>query len=175
MTPIGVKVRKIRNLYVLIVYAGGSRKRILSRRVARRAWPVPAEGDVVRAKGKRLRVTSVETRIEQREEAIEHTTLVFTRAMPRRRTRRREPAATNVVRMPTGDASVVAEFMRYHVLVRVFDGDPDAWLAHLQRDGDESDLRFVRWIRSRLRRDPALLASIRKMVDATPFWRAAEA
>jgi len=162
VAPIGVKSRKNRNLYVLVVYAPGSRSRILSRRVVRR---VPAAGEVVCVKRKRLRVTSVEVR--------EHETLVFTRATSRKRARRRQP--TNVVRMPTGDSSVVAGFIRYHVLVRVFDGDPDAWLAHLQRDGDDGDLRFVRWIRSRLRRDPALLASIRKMVDATPFWHAAEA
>jgi hypothetical protein len=72
------------------------------------------------------------------------------------------------------DPSVIAQFIRYHVLVRVFGGDPDAWLADIRaRGGDQSDLRFVRWVRSRLRRDPALLATIRRMVDATPFWRAA--
>jgi hypothetical protein len=62
------------------------------------------------------------------------------------------------------------------VLVRVYDGDPDAWLAQLRERGDDrGDERFVRWIRSRLRRDPSLLSSIRQMVDATPFWRAARA
>lgn len=82
-----------------------------------------------------------------------------------------EEPPTNVVPMPTGDASVIAEFLRYHVLVRVFDGNPDAWLAHLRAHGsDDDDVRFVRWIRTQLRRDPALLASIRKMVEATPFW-----
>jgi len=84
--------------------------------------------------------------------------------------------ATNVVRIPQGEISVVAQFIRYHVLVRVFDGDPDAWLAELEEHGgDEADVRFARWIRSRLRQDPTLLPSIRRMVDATPFWRAAEA
>jgi hypothetical protein len=29
--------------------------------------------------------------------------------------------------------------------------------------------------RSRLRQDPSLRVAIRKMVDATPFWRVAEA
>jgi len=75
--------------------------------------------------------------------------------------------------MPHGDSSVVAQFLRYHVLVRVYDGDADAWLADLGARGDDGgDARFVRWIRSRLRRDPRLLVSIRKMVAATPFWRA---
>jgi hypothetical protein len=78
--------------------------------------------------------------------------------------------------MPAADGSVVAEFLRFHVLVRVYDGDPDAWLAELRERGDEgADVRFVRWIRARLRKDPTLLGEIRRMVDATPFWRAADA
>jgi hypothetical protein len=44
----------------------------------------------------------------------------------------------------------------------------------MERGGDDGDVRFVRWIRSRLRQDPALIVSIRRMVDATPFWRAAQ-
>ncbi len=78
--------------------------------------------------------------------------------------------------MPNGPNSVVAQFIRYHVLIRVYDGDADAWMAQLQeRGGDEGDVRFVRWIRSRVRKDPAFMPAIRRMVDATPFWRAAEA
>ena len=175
MTRIGVKVRQIRNLYVLVVFAPSSRKRILQRRARRRPWPLPERGDVLRVARTRVRVTSLATRVERDGDRVEHITEVYTRAMVQKRVRRAE-TATNVVRMPTGDGSVVAEFLRYHVLVRVFDGDPDAWLAHLHERGDEGgDVRFVRWIRSRLRQDPTLLASIRKMVDATPFWRVAEA
>lgn len=75
--------------------------------------------------------------------------------------------------MPRGDDSQVAQFLRYHVLIRVYDGDADAWIAQLQqRGGDEGDIRFARWVRSRMRRDPGMLVAIRRMVDATPFWRA---
>lgn len=85
-------------------------------------------------------------------------------------------APSKVVRMPHGDNSMVAQFIRYHVLIRVFDGDADAWLAQLQEQGgDEGDVRFARWIRSRVRQDPALMGAIRRMVEATPFWRVAEA
>ena len=175
MARIGVKLLQIRNLYVLVVFAPGSRRRVLQRRAARRPWPPLEPGNVLRAGRKPVRVTSVAMHVERHPDRIEHVTEVFTRAMSRRRVRRAE-TATNVVRMPTGDGSVVAEFLRYHVLVRVFDGDPDAWLAQLrERGGDGGDVRFVRWIRSRLRQDPTLIASIRKMVDATPFWRVAEA
>lgn len=78
--------------------------------------------------------------------------------------------------MPLGENSPVAQLLRYHVLIQVYDGDPDAWLTQLEeRDGDEGDIRFARWVRSRIRRDPGMLVSIRRMVAATPFWRAAEA
>jgi hypothetical protein len=175
VTPIGVKLRQIRNLYVLEVFEAGSRRRILERRVAKRPWLAPARGDVLSAGRRKLRVTSVGARVERHGDRIEHVIEIYTRAIARKRV----PSAglaTNVVRMPTGDGSTVAEFLRYHVLVRVFDGDPDAWLAHLREGGgNDGDIRFVRWIRSRLRQDPSLLISIRKMVDATPFWRVAEA
>src|SRR5688500_18900385 len=121
LTPMRVKIREIRNLYVLNVYCAWSRSTIAAHRVSRR-----------------------------------------------------EPVPANVVAMPVGDDSVVTQFLRYHVLVRRFGGDPDAWLAQLDAEGgDGGDVRFVRWIRSRLRQDPALMTSIRTMVDATPFWRAA--
>ena len=176
VTRIGVKLRRIRNLYVLVVFAPGSRREIFTRRVVRHPFPPPVVGDVVR----KLRVTAVSTRVERRgqdgELTVEHIVELYTRGTTRKRSRRRVEPPSNVVAMPTGDGSVVAEFIRYHVLVRVFGGDPDAWLAHLKTHGDAGgDVRFVRWIRSRLRQDPALLASIVRMVDATPFWRVAEA
>lgn len=163
------------NLYVLIVYAPGSSRKIMRRRTAKRPFPAIAAGEVLYQGRRRLRVSTVERHLERREGVTEHVLEVFTRRSAKRRARRRL-AAANVVRMPAGDSSVVAQFIRYHVLVRVYHGDPDAWLADLVERGDGGgDMRFVRWIRSRLRRDPSLLNSIRKMVDATPFWRAARA
>ena len=91
-----------------------------------------------------------------------------------RKRRHLRESASNVSTLPRRDESIVAEFLRYHVLVRVHDGDCDAWLAQLEACGaDEGEVRFARLIRTRMRRDPALLPSIRRMVDATPFWRAA--
>jgi hypothetical protein len=169
-----VKIRGISNLYVLLIYAPGPGTMVLRRRVSRREFPELHPGDVVRAAHQRLLVASVSRRVELLDDGtIENITDVHTRIAGRRAAPPR-----NVVQMPTGDDSMVTQFLRYHVLVRVFHGDPDAWLAHLDERGevvDGGDLRFVRWIRSRLRQDPALLGSIRRMVDATPFWRAAEA
>lgn len=164
MTHIGVKTHRMRNLYVLVVFAPQSRTRILRRRVSRRPHSQIAVGDTLRVKNRTLCVRHLAQRVEHGEGVVEHVTEVFT-CLPRQ----------TVVTMPVGDPSVVAQFLRYHVLVRVFDGDPDAWLAELmERGGDDGDVRFVRWIRSRLRQDPALIVSIRRMVDATPFWRAAQ-
>jgi hypothetical protein len=169
-----VKTHGCSNLYVLLIYAPGSRKKVLSRRVSPREFPELHAGDRVRAGRMRLRAATISRRVELRDDGtIEKITDVFTRLA-----NGRARVCDNVVLMPTGDDSMVAQFIRYHVLVRVFHGDPDAWLAHLDTKGeviDGGDLRFVRWIRSRLRQDPALLGSIRRMVDATPFWRAAEA
>jgi hypothetical protein len=77
-----------------------------------------------------------------------------------------------VTALPAARASAIADFLRYQVLVRVFDGDADRWLDHLRRQGDfpDEDIRFVRWIRGRLRREPELMEDIRRMVDRTPLW-----
>ena len=81
--------------------------------------------------------------------------------------RKRRRARANVVAMPRANGTPLTDFLRYHVLVRVFDGDVDAWISRLD---DEGDVRFARRVRTRLRKDPALLIAIRRMVDATPFW-----
>ena len=152
MTLMRVKLRNISNLYVLVVFG--------ERRVSRRPWAPVRVGDVLVDGRRRLRVSEVRTRVERRGDVIEHVTEVFTCA-------RRAARPENVVRMPSGDTSVVAQFIRFHVLVRVYGGDPDAWLA---AHPDEADVRFLRWMRTRLRSDPEMLAVIREMVDSTRFW-----
>jgi hypothetical protein len=167
LTPLSAKTLKHRNLYVQVVYFPGRRKAIATRRVARRPFAAMSVGDEVRVARRRVCVRAIEHHVEERDRTREHITEIFTRAARKR-------VRSNVVKMPTGDGSVIAEFLRFHVLVRVFDGDPDAWLAKLREHEDDSaDVRFVRLIRSRLRQDPALLGEIRRMVDATPFWRVA--
>jgi hypothetical protein len=79
----------------------------------------------------------------------------------------------NVLRMPAGERSPVIDLLRYHAFVRVFDGDPDRWIAALKKLRDsqsESDIRFARWVRERIRRDPRLLERIRIAVERTPIW-----
>lgn len=167
MTRIGVKTRKLRNLYVLIVFAPGSRSRVIQRLQSRRPWTAIEPGATLRIGRARLRVTAVERVVERVAGDVEHRLLVDTRFV-RRKVRRRPPA--NVIRMPARDDSAIADFLRYYVLVHVWNGDPDAWLAHLasRRDVD-GDVRFARWVRTRLRKDPMLMVSIRRMVDAVPL------
>lgn len=171
MSPIRVKTKRISNLYVLVIYAPGDRSHVAARFTARRPWAPFEVGEMLRLGRSRVRIIEIIRRVDHRGDAVQHVCEIFTRAVLRRR------RAKNVVAMPAGDQSVIAQFIRYHVLVRVFDGNPDAWLAHIRArgGGDQADLRFVRWVRSRLRQDPALLTAIREMVDATPFWRAAGA
>lgn len=172
MTRLSAKTLKKRNLYVQVVYFPGRRKAIARRRVSRRPFAAMSVGDELRVARRSVCVRAIAHRIEERERLFEHITEVFTRSASRKRAR----TFANVVKMPAADPSVIAEFLRFHVLVRVFDGDPDAWLEKLREHDDEgADVRFARWIRSRLRQDPALIAEIRRMVDATPFWRAAGA
>jgi hypothetical protein len=166
LTLMRVKNPEIRNLYVLVLFSACTGKQLARRRVPRTRFDAIRTGDVLRIGGAEARVTSTATRTEHRGDgSVAHVREVFT-------------APLNVVRMPSADEeTVVEQFLRYHVLIRVFHGDPDAWLAHLQERGEDADadVRFARWIRSRMREDPTLIASIRRMVDATPFWRAAEA
>lgn len=172
MTRIGVKFREIRNLYVLIVFAPGSRRKILERHVARRPWAPFACGKPLHIDGRALIVDRLEARIERRGDEIEHVTELFTRAGRRRPDPRAAgvPAPVNVVQMPTGSGRAIEQFLLLHALVRRFDGDVDAWLDDLRAGGiSDGDLRFVRSMRSRLRRDPRLLDAIRRMVDATPL------
>jgi hypothetical protein len=143
-----------------VVLVPGSRRRILQRRISRRPWRGMEPGTLLRVGREKLRIIRVERTIERRE----HVTWIETRAV-----RKRRRAASNVVPMPRGERTPLTDFLRYHALVRVFDGDVDAWLAQLE---DEGDVRFARGIRAQLRKDPALLITIRQMVDATPFWNA---
>jgi hypothetical protein len=178
LTPIGVKTRQQRNLYVLIVYAPGSARKVLVRRPARRPWAPLRAGQRLKIDRRKppLAVAGVRVEVVREGEVIEHRTHVTTRAV--RRKRNRTAAALrlpdNVVTMPAARGAAVADFLRYHVLVRVYAGDPDAWIAHLEthRDDADGDLRFARALRARLRHDPQLLGTIRAMVNATPFWRA---
>ena len=69
-------------------------------------------------------------------------------------------------------ASAITDFLRYHVLIRVFDGNAFRWLHLLQQTGraDGEDARFLAWLHNRLNADPQLLDQIRQTVNASGVW-----
>jgi hypothetical protein len=70
----------------------------------------------------------------------------------------------------------ITEFLRYHVLIRVFNGRPEHWLMVLAELGKfhGHDVEFLHWLQSRLERDPRLLDEIRATVDGSGLWPATE-
>ncbi len=157
------------NVYVLLVYQPGSRTEVRWRRESRRPWHGIRRGRAIGDRRRRLRIVGVRRTIRARLGIVEHTLHAYTQRM-------RLPGVlpANVVALPVGRTSATADFLRYHVLIRVFDGDADRWLDHLREQGDfaDEDIRFVRWLRARLRREPELMDDIRRMVDRTPLWMA---
>jgi hypothetical protein len=136
-------------------------------RTGRHPWLPYAPGDTLRIDGRTARIDVIVERTERRGGDVLHILEIFPRGRVRKRV---EIAEANVVPMPRGDGAVVGQFLRYHVLMRVFNGDADAWLQHLRSRGEaDGNLRFVHWVRARLRRDPSFLTTIRRLVDATPF------
>jgi hypothetical protein len=153
--------------YVLLVYQPGSRSDVRWWRVSRRPWAGIRRGRSIGDPRRRLRVVALRRSTAARPGLVRHYLHVYTRLDGLRRS-----LSGNVVALPPTRRSATADFLRYHVLVRVFNGDADRWLAHLRRQGDfsDDDIRFVRWIRGRLRREPELMNDIRKMVERTPLW-----
>ena len=61
--------------------------------------------------------------------------------------------------------SLAANFARVQMLVALYDGDPDRYLAAIaQGIEDVEDREFLRHIKDRLRLDPSLLDDMRRIV-----------
>ena len=155
-------------VYVLLVYQPGSRSAVRSRRVSARPWAGIRRGRAIGDRRRRLRVVGLRRTTTSRRGLIEHVLHAYTRFDGLQRSVFRK-----VVALPAANPSTTGDFLRYQVLVRVFDGDADRWLDHLRRQGDfpDEDIRFVRWIRGRLRREPELMDDIRRMVEHVPLWQ----
>ncbi len=63
---------------------------------------------------------------------------------------------------------LVANFARVHILVSLFDGDPDRWIDFIVRKGSaverETDLPFIEALRNRLGGEPMLMEELRRIV-----------
>ena len=65
----------------------------------------------------------------------------------------------------------VTDFLRYHVLIRVFDGDANAWLAVIDdKSMPEGERMFVQWIADHLERDSHLVDQLREVVEGSGLW-----
>jgi hypothetical protein len=68
----------------------------------------------------------------------------------------------------TSLSSLVASFARIHMLLAVFDGNPDRWLDMINAEGTaeerEGDTRFLLGLKSRMAKNPALIDDLRKVL-----------
>jgi hypothetical protein len=62
-------------------------------------------------------------------------------------------------------SELVASFARIHILLAVFDGNPDRWLDMIAADGTpeerEKDFRFLIGLKKRMAERPTLLEELR--------------
>jgi len=65
-------------------------------------------------------------------------------------------------------SALVANFARLHMLVSLFDGDPEKWIRFIERNGTvaerEQDLPFAQSLKMRLHGDPKLVDDMRRVV-----------
>jgi len=65
-------------------------------------------------------------------------------------------------------SELVANFARVHMLISLFDGDPDKWLHFIRTEGtkeeQEYDLPFVIDLQQRLASEPSLIEDMRRIV-----------
>jgi len=68
----------------------------------------------------------------------------------------------------TSLSSLVASFARIHMLLAVFDGNPDRWLDMINAEGTaeerEGDARFLFGLKTRLATNPGLIDDLRKLL-----------
>jgi hypothetical protein len=69
-----------------------------------------------------------------------------------------------------GGSRLVSNFARAHILVSLFDGDPQKWLDFILRDGTAeeraNDVPFIEEIRARAAADPEYIGRLRDAVHA---------
>jgi len=71
---------------------------------------------------------------------------------------------------PHGGSRLVSNFARAHILISLFDGDPDKWLDFIQRDGTDeeraNDVPFVLEMRRRAANDSSFIGRLREAVQS---------
>jgi hypothetical protein len=71
---------------------------------------------------------------------------------------------------PHSGSRLVSNFARAHILISLFDGDPEKWLQFILRDGSDdertNDVPFLQEVRRRAAEDPAYLPRLREAIHA---------
>lgn len=66
---------------------------------------------------------------------------------------------------------VVADFIGYHILIKLFNGDLDAYETYLREKGSDeqiiNDFPFLVWLKERVKGDSDLMNRIKRMVEET--------
>ena len=66
---------------------------------------------------------------------------------------------------PLGGSKLVSNFARAHILVSMFDGDPEKWLEFILRDGTpderEHDVPFLHEMTRKIATDPTYLPRLK--------------
>lgn len=74
-----------------------------------------------------------------------------------------------------GVSRIDKTFGRMHILITIFDGDPQKWIDFIERFGTDdernADLPFVQELQRRFAGDPTLLKDIRRIVNEVSEWR----
>ena len=63
----------------------------------------------------------------------------------------------------------MTDWVGFHVLVKVLDGNPDKWLEWLRKKGSDeqiaSDFTFVFWLKEESSKDHTFLQRINRMIE----------
>jgi hypothetical protein len=65
----------------------------------------------------------------------------------------------------------VADFIGYHILIKLFNGDIDAYETYLRQKGTDEqiigDFPFLVWLKDSVKKDPDLMNRIKRLVEET--------
>lgn len=66
---------------------------------------------------------------------------------------------------------IAADFIRHHILIKLFNADIDAYETYLRQKGTDeqivSDFPFLVWLKESVKKDPDLMNRIKRMVEDT--------
>jgi hypothetical protein len=121
-------------------------------------------GDELMVGGRQLHVVRIEQTVVPNNGGFDRHLLVYTSES--KRTGRTDEEQNTTHFGPTAD------FLRYHALIRIFDGRIGDWQAILDRSSrrTSADARFLDWLQSKVAKNPTILSDIRHTIDDAGLW-----